>query len=478
MLAKLWINGSGADYTHDVLPSCVHSHNLKETSVAENSAVCLSLWSQCARTLEADLSEQQFNTWIRPLQPVEDGALVRLLAPNRFVVDWVKGHCLEQIRSWWSAHSDDGSEVVVEVGTRAPVRRNVPASETETRSATPALGSRLSASFTFDAFVEGKSNQLARAAALQVARNPGSAYNPLFIYGGVGLGKTHLMQAVGNLMLSADLEAKVAYVHSERFVSDMVRGLRHNTIADFKRAYRSLDALLIDDIQFFANKERSQEEFFHTFNALLEGQRQIILTCDRYPKEVTGLEERLKSRFGWGLTVAIEPPELETSVAILISKASAEGDVLPEEVAFFIAQRIRSNVRELEGALRRVLANARFTGQPITLEFAKEALRDVLALQDKLVTVENIQKTVAEYFKIRVADLLSKRRSRSIARPRQIAMALAKELTSHSLPEIGDGFGGRDHTTVLHACRRVKALRDTETRVAEDYNNLLRTLTA
>jgi chromosomal replication initiator protein len=438
----------------------------------------LSLWSQCARTLEADLSAQQFNTWIRPLQPVEDGALVRLLAPNRFVVDWVNGHCLEKIRSWWSAHSDDGSEVVVEVGTRAPVRRDVPASETETRSAPPALGSRLSASFTFDAFVEGKSNQLARAAAVQVARNPGSAYNPLFIYGGVGLGKTHLMQAVGNLMLAADLKAKVAYVHSERFVSDMVRGLRHNTIADFKRAYRSLDALLIDDIQFFANKERSQEEFFHTFNALLEGQRQIILTCDRYPKEVTGLEERLKSRFGWGLTVAIEPPELETSVAILMSKASAEGDVLPEEVAFFIAQRIRSNVRELEGALRRVLANARFTGQPITLEFAKEALRDVLALQDKLVTVENIQKTVAEYFKIRVADLLSKRRSRSIARPRQIAMALAKELTSHSLPEIGDGFGGRDHTTVLHACRRVKALRDSETRVAEDYNNLLRTLTA
>jgi chromosomal replication initiator protein len=438
----------------------------------------LSLWSQCVRTLEADLSEQQLNTWIRPLQLVEDGALIRLLAPNRFVVDWVKGHCLEKIRSWWSTHSDDGSEVVVEVGTRAPVRRDVPAPEVENRAAAPALGSRLSANFTFESFVEGKSNQLARAAALQVARNPGSAYNPLFIYGGVGLGKTHLMQAVGNLIAAADPSAKVAYVHSERFVSDMVRGLRHNTIADFKRAYRSLDALLIDDIQFFANKERSQEEFFHTFNALLEGQRQIILTCDRYPKEVTGLEERLKSRFGWGLTVAIEPPELETSVAILMSKAAAEGDGLPEEVAFFIAQRIRSNVRELEGALRRVLANARFTGQPITLEFAKDALRDVLALQDKLVTVENIQKTVAEYFKIRVADLLSKRRSRSIARPRQIAMALAKELTSHSLPEIGDAFGGRDHTTVLHACRRVKALRDSETRVAEDYNNLLRTLTA
>ena len=447
--------------------------------MAENSAVCLSLWNQCVRTLEADLSEQQFNTWIRPLQPVEDGTLVRLLAPNRFVVDWVKGHCLEKIRSWWSTHSDQGSEVVVEVGTRAAIKRDVPMPvDAEVRVAGPVLGSRLNPAFSFDTFVEGKSNQLARAAALQVARNPGSAYNPLFIYGGVGLGKTHLMQAVGNMIAAANPGAKVAYVHSERFVSDMVRGLRHNTIADFKRAYRSLDALLIDDIQFFANKDRSQEEFFHTFNTLLEGQRQIILTCDRYPKEVSGLEERLKSRFGWGLTVAIEPPELETSVAILISKAAAEGDVLPEEVAFFIAQRIRSNVRELEGALRRVLANARFTGQPITLAFAKDALRDVLALQDKLVTVENIQKTVGEYFKIRVADLLSKRRSRSIARPRQIAMALAKELTSHSLPEIGDAFGGRDHTTVLHACRRVKALRDTETRVAEDYNNLLRTLTA
>jgi chromosomal replication initiator protein len=336
----------------------------------------------------------------------------------------------------------------------------------------------LNAAFTFESFVEGKSNQLARAAAMQVGENPGSAYNPLFIYGGVGLGKTHLMHAVGNLIAKRTAAAKVAYVHSERFVSDMVRGIQHNTIAEFKRAYRSLDALLIDDIQFFAGKERSQEEFFHTFNALLEGQRQIILTCDRYPKEVVGLEERLKSRFGWGLTVAIEPPELETSVAILMSKAAADHEMLPEEVAFFLAQRIRSNVRELEGALRRVLANARFTGQQITLELAKEALRDVLAAQDKLVTVENIQKTVAEYFKIRVADLLSKRRSRSIARPRQIAMALTKELTSQSLPEIGNGFGGRDHTTVLHACRRIKALRDTETRVAEDYNNLLRTLTA
>ncbi len=429
--------------------------------------------------LETELSEQQFNTWIRPLQPVESGALLRLLAPNRFVVDWVKGHCLEQIRAWWTQHGT-GGQVVVEVGSRPVGRREIPSAEPEVRSAPsgPALGSRLNAGFTFDSFVEGKSNQLARAAALQVARNPGSGYNPLFIYGGVGLGKTHLMQAVGNLIVATDPAARVAYVHSERFVSDMVRGLRHNTIADFKRAYRSLDALLIDDIQFFAGKERSQEEFFHTFNALLEGQRQIILTCDRYPKEVSGLEERLKSRFGWGLTVAIEPPELETSVAILMSKAAAEHAALPEEVAFFIAQRIRSNVRELEGALRRVLANARFTGQPITLDFAKDALRDVLALQEKLVTVENIQKTVAEYFKIRVADLLSKRRSRSIARPRQIAMALAKELTTHSLPEIGDAFGGRDHTTVLHACRRIKELREIATRVAEDYNNLLRTLTA
>ncbi|HUQ51419.1 MAG TPA: chromosomal replication initiator protein DnaA, partial [Gammaproteobacteria bacterium] len=387
--------------------------------MAENSAVYSSLWIQCARALEAELSEQQFNTWIRPLQLVEDGGLLKLLAPNRFVVDWVKSHCLEQIRAWWTRHSEGAPEIQVEVGSRPTVRREAPARvEPEARVvATSTLGARLNKAFTFDSFVEGKSNQLARAAAFQVAQNPGNAYNPLFIYGGVGLGKTHLMHAIGNLILTRDSTAKVAYVHSERFVSDMVRGLQHNTIAEFKRSYRSLDALLIDDIQFFAGKDRSQEEFFHTFNALLEGQRQIILTCDRYPKEVAGLEERLKSRFGWGLTVAIAPPELETSVAILMSKAAAEGETLPEEVAFFLAQRIRSNVRELEGALRRVLANSRFTGQPITLEFAKDALRDVLALQDKLVTIENIQKTVAEYFKIRVADLLSKRRSRSIARP-------------------------------------------------------------
>jgi chromosomal replication initiator protein len=447
--------------------------------VAENSAVYTSLWTQCARSLEAELSEQQFNTWIRPLQLVQDGPLLKLLAPNRFVVDWVKAHCLEKISTWWARHGNGAPPLQVEVGSRPVARREavVPVTAEPEVRVGPQLGGRLNKAFTFATFVEGKSNQLARAAAFQVAQNPGNAYNPLFIYGGVGLGKTHLMHAVGNEILARNPAAKVAYVHSERFVSDMVRGLQHNTIAEFKRTYRSLDALLIDDIQFFAGKDRSQEEFFHTFNALLEGQRQIVLTCDRYPKEVTGLEERLKSRFGWGLTVAIEQPELETSVAILMSKAAGEGEALPQEVAFFIAQRIRSNVRELEGALRRVLANARFTGQPITLDFAKDALRDVLALQDKLVTIENIQKTVAEYFKIRVADLLSKRRSRSIARPRQIAMALAKELTTHSLPEIGDAFGGRDHTTVLHACRRVKELRETETRVAEDFNNLLRTLT-
>ncbi len=439
------------------------------------------LWNQCIRVLQAELPEQQFNTWIRPLQAVDDGAVLRLLAPNRFVIDWVQDHYMERILELVD-EGDSAAEVVVEVGSRggrapvtsseAPVQR-APARPTQKAPVT----SRLNPQFTFESFVEGKSNQLARAAATQVGQNPGKSYNPLFIYGGVGLGKTHLMHAVGNAILKNDPDARVSYVHSERFVSDMVRGLQHNKIADFKRQYRSLDALLIDDIQFFAGKERSQEEFFHTFNALLEGQRQIILTCDRYPKEVNGLEERLKSRFGWGLTVAIEPPELETSVAILISKATAEGVELPDEVAFFIAKRIRSNVRELEGALRRVIANYRFTGRPINLDFAKEALRDLLALQDRLVSIENIQKTVADYFKIRVGDLLSKKRSRSIARPRQIGMALAKELTNHSLPEIGDAFGGRDHTTVLHGCRRIEALRESDKRVDDDYLNLLRTLT-
>ena len=438
------------------------------------------LWNQCTRVLQAELPEQQFNTWIRPLQAVDDGSVLRLLAPNRFVIDWVQRHHLERILEVVDdTHAE--TEVVLEVGSRGPAAgaavASAPRPGAVAEKAREPVVSRLNPIFTFANFVEGKSNQLARAAASQVGENPGKSYNPLFIYGGVGLGKTHLMHAVGNAMLEADPGARVSYVHSERFVSDMVKGLQHNRISEFKRAYRSLDALLIDDIQFFAGKERSQEEFFHTFNALLEGQRQIILTCDRYPKEVNGLEERLKSRFGWGLTVAIEPPELETSVAILISKATAEGVELPDEVAFFIAKRIRSNVRELEGALRRVIANYRFTGRPINLDFAKEALRDLLALQERLVSIENIQKTVADYFKIRVGDLLSKKRTRSIARPRQFAMALAKELTNHSLPEIGDAFGGRDHTTVLHGCRRIESLRETDKRVDDDYLNLLRTLT-
>ncbi|MEJ2127227.1 MAG: chromosomal replication initiator protein DnaA [Woeseiaceae bacterium] len=441
----------------------------------------MTLWNRCVRDLQAELPEQDFNTWIRPLQAVEDGDVLRLLAPNRFVVDWLQQHYMSRILEIIASHGLS-PEVVVEVGSRQvsppPPSNMRPRPVAATNQPAPmAIESRLNTSFTFDAFVEGKSNQLAKAAATQVGQNPGKSYNPLFIYGGVGLGKTHLMQAVGTAMLTENPKARVAYVHSEKFVGDMVRGLQHNTISEFKRSYRSLDALLIDDIQFFAGKERSQEEFFHTFNALLEGQRQIVLTCDRYPKEVNGLEERLKSRFGWGLTVAIEPPELETSVAILMSKAAAENIDLPEEVAFFIAKRIRSNVRELEGALRRVIANSRFTERPIDLDFAKEALRDLLALQARLVSIENIQKTVADYFKIRVGDLLSKRRSRSIARPRQFAMALSKELTNHSLPEIGDAFGGRDHTTVLHGCRRIEELREMDKRIDDDYLNLLRTLT-
>jgi len=449
--------------------------------------VSQALWDQCLVHLERELSPQQFNTWIRPLHVVGDNDELRLLAPNRFVKDWIDERFLSRIGEILDNIHQPRPNLSVEIGaqqaeTNIPVRPQ----EDETPSANTIAAQNgqsnknvsLNPNYTFASFVEGKSNQLARAASSQVATNPGSAYNPLFIYGGVGLGKTHLMHAVGNEIVKNKPNAKVVYLHSERFVADMVKGLQHNKIDEFKRYYRSVDALLIDDIQFFAGKERSQEEFFHTFNALLEGEQQVIMTCDRYPKEVDGLEERLKSRFGWGLTVAIEPPELETRVAILMNKAQLSGVELPNEVAFFIAKRIRSNIREIEGALRRVVANSQFTGRPITLDFAKEALRDLLALQDKLVTIENIQKTVAEYYKIRVAELLSKRRNRSIARPRQLAMALCKELTNHSLPEIGDAFGGRDHTTVLHACRKIKELRDENSRIDEDYANLLRTLSS
>jgi len=438
-------------------------------------------WSRCVGALEHELPEQQFNTWVKPLQAVETSTGLRLLAPNRFVVDWVRSNLLARIETFLLA--DGGLPVSIEIGSReipAPVADPASARPVAAGAASASVGeffgAPLNANFTFTSFIEGKSNHFAKAAALQVAENPGSAYNPLFIYGGVGLGKTHLMHAIGHLIRERNPGARVAYLHSERFVSDMVRALQHNRINEFKNTYRSLHALLIDDIQFFAGKDRSQEEFFHTFNALIEGQHQVILTCDRYPKEVEGLEERLKSRFGWGLTVAIEPPDLETCVAILLGKAQIVGVALPEEVAFFIAKCIRSNVRELEGALRRVIANARFLGRPITLDFAREALKDLLALQARLVTVENIQKTVADYYKVRIADLLSKRRSRSVARPRQVAMALAKELTTHSLPEIGDAFGGRDHTTVMHACKRIRELRASEPRIAEEFSALLRTL--
>jgi chromosomal replication initiator protein len=447
--------------------------------------LAVTLWSRCLEKLEAELSEQQLNTWIRPLQAEIDNGTLRLFAPNRFVLDWVKDNFYDRIGQLvQQLQGIDKNQVVIEIGGHELISNAsslLKSSLTEAAAANPELPplrNNLNPNFTFDNFVEGKSNQLARAASLQVGKNSGGAYNPLFIYGGVGLGKTHLMHAIGNEMLQANPKARIVYLHSERFVGDMVKALQHNAINEFKRLYRSVDALLIDDIQFFAGKERSQEEFFHTFNALLEGQQQVILTCDRFPKEIDGLEERLKSRFGWGLTVAIEPPELETRVAILQRKAEQSGSSLPSEVAFFIAKRIRSNVRELEGAMRRVIANSHFTGTPITLEFAREALRDLIALHDKLITIENIQKTVAEYYKIRVADLLSVRRSRSITRPRQIAMSLAKELTNHSLPEIGDAFGGRDHTTALHACRKIAQLREEEQKIAEDYNNLLRILSS
>lgn len=554
-----------------------------------------SIWKKCADSLQNELPSQQFNTWIRPLKVDEQsvGQHLKLVAPNRFVLDWVNDKFLARIQELAGEHGaqmgfqielgvsstqpvgryqrrssprpsapaptytstvssvnshvsldvnptavvEPGSVITASTGTESPLtvepvtQISIPLDDRSIEGspiildtsreiirpppiqtpkpagigygAAPTIGSGLIASantgeratsievegglkhrnylnegFTFPSFVEGKSNQLGLAAARQVAENPGGAYNPLFIYGGVGLGKTHLMHAVGNALVQKNPNAKVVYLHSERFVADMVKALQLNAINDFKRYYRSVDALLIDDIQFFAGKERSQEEFFHTFNALLEGGQQIILTCDRYPKEINGLEERLKSRFGWGLTVAIEPPELETRVAILMKKADQANILLPNDAAFFIAQRIRSNVRELEGALKRVIANAHFTGRDIDVPLVREALKDLLALQDKQVSIDNIQRVVAEYYKIKISDVLSKRRSRSVARPRQVAMSLAKELTNHSLPEIGDAFGGRDHTTVLHACRKIKELQEEDADIREDLKNLQRSLTS
>ncbi|MGL5335146.1 MAG: chromosomal replication initiator protein DnaA [Enterovibrio sp.] len=489
------------------------------------------LWSQCLEPLQEELSAQEFNMWVRPLQAQLSGGTLTLFAPNRFVLDWVKDKYLNKINKLLQEkcngelpklHFEVGSKPATAASSPArqaiaPAIKEMPANaqlaKKQNISPLPDLNegaqvlldpaslepfqelpriitapdiqplaagqrSNVNPKHLFNNFVEGKSNQLALAAARQVADNPGSAYNPLFLYGETGLGKTHLLHAVGNAISQRKSDAKVVYMHSERFVQDMVRALQNNKIEDFKRFYRSVDALLIDDIQFFANKERTQEEFFHTFNALLEGNQQIILTSDRYPKEISGVEDRLKSRFGWGLTITIEPPELETRVAILMKKAEDTNIYLPNEVAFFIAKRLRSNVRELEGALNRVIANANFSGRAITIDFVREALRDLLALQEKLVTMENIQKTVAEYYKIKISELLSKRRSRSVARPRQIAMALAKELTSHSLPEIGNAFGGRDHTTVLHACRKIKELCKESHEIKEDYSNLIRTLSS
>src|SRR3989344_145634 len=440
------------------------------------------VWNKCLERLEEELSAQQFNTWLRPLHAVQDNQMLRLLAPNRFVVDWVRERFLERIAELSSEYSGGVLSVQVEVGSQSRLAAgvsNVASARVEvgTTPKAPSLIGRMNQDFTFETHVEGKSNQLARAAARQVGENPGGAYNPLFIYGGVGLGKTHLMQAAGNLMLKHRPGANIAYVHSERFVTDMVKAFQHNAINEFKKLYRNLDALLIDDIQFFVGKERSQEELFHTFNALQESRRQVIITADRFPKELVGIEERLISRFGSGLIVSIDPPELETRVAILIKKAKQEGVDLHEDVAFFIAKRVRSNVRELEGGLRRILASAYFTGRQIDISLVSDSLKDLISFQERLVTVNNIQKTVAEYFKIRISDLHSKSRSRQVTRPRQVAMALAKELTDHSLPEIGDAFGGRDHTTVIHACRKVLELKAKDSRMNEDYSNLMRILT-
>lgn len=459
----------------------------------KNLVQTVGLWKQCVDRLQNEMVTEDFNIWIRPLQLEEEHGQLCLFAPNRYVLEHINEKFITRITECLAEFCPEGlPNLQLKIGSKSTLLINTPDIELEVNSTAQsapveqideknslfqdARPNKPNPLFSFENFVEGKSNQLARAAALQVGAYPGVAYNPLFIYGGVGLGKTHLMHAVGNLILEKNPQARVIYLHSERFVADMIKALQRNAMNDFKRHYRSADALLIDDIQFFAGKDRSQEEFFHTFNSMLDSQHQVILTCDRYPKEINGLEERLKSRFGWGLTVAVEPPDLETRVAILMSKAEQFRVDLPHDVAFFIGKRIQSNVRELEGALRRVTANAHFTGQSITLALAREALKDLLAVQAKLVSIDNIQKTVADYYKIKMAELLSKKRNRFLARARQMAMALAKELTNHSLPEIGESFGGRDHTTVLHACRKIKELMEQENNLREDYMHLLRVL--
>ncbi|WP_295163979.1 chromosomal replication initiator protein DnaA [uncultured Buchnera sp.] len=450
----------------------------------------LCLWKQCLDRLQNELPSTEFSMWIRSLKAKLNNNILEIYTPNQFILDWIKDkyliHFKKILRDFCGSDSPLIKFKVYQTSKEKKFKKNIlqkiqNKDEKIIWNKIPifeksSCRSNINKKHSFENFIEGKSNQLARAAASQVANNPGNSYNPLFLYGGTGLGKTHLLHAIGNKISAYKYNVKIIYMHSERFVQDMVKALQNNAIEKFKLYYRSVDALLIDDIQFFAHKERSQEEFFHTFNALLEGNQQIILTSDRYPKEINGVEDRLKSRFGWGLTVAIDPPELETRVAILIKKADENNIILPDEVAFFIAKHLHSNVRELEGALNRVIVNANFTHRSITVEFVREALQDILALQEKLVTIDNIQKTVAEYYKIKVSDLLSRRRSRSVARPRQMAMAMAKELTNHSLPEIGDAFSGRDHTTVLHACRKIEQLREESSDIKEDFSNLIRTL--
>jgi chromosomal replication initiator protein len=440
------------------------------------------LWDHCLKHFEKELPPQQFRTWIQPLQALSQDRVLTITAPNRFVLQWVRDRFLPVIEQLAREAIPHRINIVLQLGDNSQLAASSASGSLSSRPAAEPIKpkvrehTRLNPSFSFDSFVTGKANQLARAAALQVAEHPGTAYNPLFIYGGVGLGKTHLIQAIGNLVHDQNPQAKIRYIHAEQYVSDVVRAYQHKAFDGFKRYYHSLDLLLIDDIQFFSGKNRTQEEFFYAFNALIDTHKQVIITCDTYPKEIAGMEDRLISRFGWGLTVAIEPPELEMRVAILIKKGEAEGVRLPEDVAFFIAKHIQSNVRELEGALKRVLAYSNFAGQPLSLELAREALKDVLAIQFRLVSIENIQRTVADYYKIKVSEMYSKKRSRNVARPRQIAMALAKELTQLSLPDIGDAFGGRDHTTVLHACRKVAELKSESPDINRDFEALLQVL--
>ncbi len=435
------------------------------------------LWRRCLERLEGDFSVEDLHTYLKPLQAVEDAEGLRLLAPNEYTLDIVRAEFLPRIGTVLQHLAGAPVKLRLEVGTLTQRKARAAATSAASAADAESFESNLDPHYTFESFVEGKSNQLGKAAALQVANNPGRAYNPLLLYGSTGLGKTHLMHAAGNLMRQLNPATKVMYLRSEQFVREMIQALRTKSMDDFKRRFRAVDALLIDDIQFFAGKDSTQEEFFHTFNALFEAKQQLIMTCDRFPKEVDNLEPRLKSRLGWGLSVAIDPPDFETRTAILLSKAAARGLEIPDAVAQLIARRMRSNVRDLEGALNTLAARANFLGQPITNEFALETLRDLLTSHAQTITVSNIQKTVAEYFGLRLTDLLSMSRSRSLARPRQMAMALAKELTEHSLPEIGRAFGGRDHTTVLHACRTIRDLRTTDGKLRQDWEKLLRTLT-